>query len=245
VLPLADRNPTRRTPVITVLLILVNVGVFVLWQGGGSFGAKEDTKFAYEHGAVPCELVTGRPITAFEANNDAGDEAPRGALEVFPDKNVYVAVLVSMFLHGGWIHLLGNMLFLWIFGNNIEDRLGPVRFVAFYLVGGLVATGAQVLFDTHSTVPLVGASGAIAGVMGAYLIWYPSAPILTFIFFFLVEIPASVWLVIWFVLQFFTSPTSGVAYMAHIGGFVFGLLVALSLRDDGGLRRGPRALPSV
>ena len=243
-LPLADRNPTRRTPVVTILLILVNVGVFVLWQGGGSFSAQEDTEFAYEHAAVPCELVTGHPITAFEANHAACDEAPRGSIEVFPDKNVYLAVLVSMFLHGGWFHLLGNMLFLWIFGNNIEDRLGPARFFVFYLVAGLVATGAQVLFDAHSTVPLVGASGAIAGVMGAYLIWYPSAPILTFIFFFLVEIPASVWLVIWFVLQFFTSPTSGVAYMAHIGGFVFGLLLALSLRDTGGARHGPRALPT-
>ena len=228
---------------VTILLIAVNVGVFVLWQGGGSFTAQEDTQFSYEHAAIPCELVTGRPITAFEANHDACDQVPQGTPEVYPDKNVYVAVLVSMFLHGGWLHLLGNMLFLWIFGNNIEDKLGPVRFLVFYLVAGLVATGAQVLFDAHSVVPLVGASGAIAGVMGAYLIWFPSAPILTLVFIVLVEIPASVWLVIWFVMQFFTSPTSGVAYMAHIGGFVFGLIIALSLRDA--VRsRGPRALPS-
>ena len=240
-LPIADRNPTTRVPVVTILLILVNVAVFVVWQGGGSVTGEEDTKFAFEHAAVPCELVTGRPITYNEVNADACDH-PTG-VQVAPDKNVYLAVLVSMFLHGGWLHLLGNMLFLWIFGNNIEDRLGSLRFLAFYLVSGFVATGAQVVFDAHSVVPLVGASGAIAGVMGAYLIWFPAAPILTFIFFFLVEIPASVWLVIWFVTQFFTSPTSGVAYMAHIGGFVFGIVIALALRTPT-VRRGPRALPT-
>ena len=243
-LPIADRNPTTRTPVVTILLILVNVAVFLIWQGGGSFTAEEDTTFAYEHAAVPCELLTGHPITIDEIEQDQCiDSPPRGAVEVFPDKNVYLAVLVSMFLHGGWLHLLGNMLFLWIFGNNVEDRLGPARYLAFYLIAGLIATAAQVLLDSHSVVPLVGASGAISGVMGAYLVWFPGAPILTVVFFFLVEIPASVWLVIWFVLQFFTSPTSGVAYMAHIGGFVFGVVIALVLRDAL-VRRGPRSLPS-
>src|SRR5207237_9527418 len=108
VLPLADRNPTSRTPVVTILLILVNIGVFVVWQGGGSFSADEDTKFTFEHAAIPCALVTGPPITDVEEH--AGkclDHPPRGAIEFFPDKNVYLAALVSMFLHGGWFHLLG------------------------------------------------------------------------------------------------------------------------------------------
>jgi membrane associated rhomboid family serine protease len=144
-----------------------------------------------------------------------------------------------MFLHGGWLHLLGNMLFLWIFGNNIEDRLGPLRFVLFYLAGGVVATLAQVFFDTSSVIPLIGASGAIAAVMGAYLVWFPRAPILTLLFFFFIEIPAGIWLTIWFVMQFFTGPNSGVAYMAHVGGFVFGILVGAVVRRTDWWRRRP------
>jgi membrane associated rhomboid family serine protease len=242
-LPLADRNPTVRTPYVTVLLILVNIGVFVFWQGGGTLSAEEDTSFTFEHAAVPCELVTGHPITDLEVRTGKClDHPPEGAHEFFPDKNVYVAALLSMFLHGGWFHLLGNMLFLWIFGNNIEDKLGPLTYLVFYVVGGLVATAAQVVFDMNSVIPLVGASGAIAAVMGAYLVWFPSAPILTLIFVFIVPIPAGIWLAIWFVLQFFTGPNSGVAYMAHIGGFVFGMVVAWALRNTDWWKR--RSLPA-
>jgi membrane associated rhomboid family serine protease len=149
-----------------------------------------------------------------------------------------------MFMHAGWLHLLGNMLFLWIFGNNIEDKLGPLRFVLFYLAGGVLATFAQVAFDTSSVIPLVGASGAIAAVMGAYLVWFPRAPILTLLLIFFVEIPAGIWLAIWFVTQFFTGPNSGVAYMAHIGGFVFGMLVAAVIRKTNWWRQpSPTAYP--
>jgi membrane associated rhomboid family serine protease len=230
-LPLADRNPTMRAPVFTVLLIGINIAVFVFWQGGGTFTAEEDSNFTYEHAAVPCELVQGRAVTDVEIRADECFSHPPGfAREVFPSKHIYLAVVVSMFLHGGWLHLLGNMLFLWIFGNNIEDRLGSARFLAFYLAGGVVATIAQVVFDTSSVVPLIGASGAIAAVMGAYLVWFPRAPILTLLLFFFVEIPAGIWLAIWFGLQFFTGPDSGVAYMAHIGGFGFGLAVAALLQ---------------
>ncbi|MEY2421276.1 MAG: hypothetical protein QOI95_1343 [Acidimicrobiaceae bacterium] len=233
-LPLADRNPTLRAPVFTALLIGINIAVFVFWQGGGTFTAAEDTKFTYEHAAIPCELTTGHPVTDVEiASGTCLAHPPRFAHEEFPSKNVWLAALVSMFMHGGWLHLLGNMLFLWIFGNNIEDKLGPLRFVLFYLAGGVVATVAQVGFDTNSVIPLVGASGAIAAVMGAYLVWFPRAPILTLLFFIFIEIPAGIWLAIWFVLQFFTGPNSGVAYMAHIGGFVFGLVVAALLRSTG------------
>jgi len=230
-LPIADRNPATRAPVFTVLLIGINLAVFVFWQGGGTFTAREDSAFTLEHAAIPCELSTGHPVTNVEIRTGrCFDNPPRFAREEFPAKQVYIAIVVSMFLHAGWLHLLGNMLFLWIFGNNVEDRLGPALFVGFYLAGGVVATAAQVALDTRSVVPLVGASGAIAAVMGAYLVWFPRAPILTLLFIFFVEIPAGIWLSIWFVLQFFTGPNSDVAYMAHIGGFVFGLLVALIVR---------------
>jgi membrane associated rhomboid family serine protease len=241
VIPLRDRNPTSRRAILTIVLILVNVGVFVFWQGGGTVGAQEDTDFTFEHAAIPCELTTGHPVVVQRGNPvcvDAGN--PRR--EAFPDKSVYLAVIVSLFLHGGWLHLLGNMLFLWIFGNNIEDKLGPLGYIGFYLAGGIIATAAQVLLDSSSVIPLIGASGAIAAVMGAYLVWFPRAPILTIALFFLVEVPAAIWLAIWFVLQFFTGPDSGVAYMAHIGGFVFGAVVALLLRNTEWWRRrsGPQ-----
>jgi membrane associated rhomboid family serine protease len=232
-----------RAPVFTVLLIAINIGVFVLWQGGGTFTSEEDTRFTFEHAAVPCELTTGHPVTVEEVNSGTCESRPApDEHEVAPGKNVYLAALVSMFMHGGWLHLLGNMLFLWIFGNNVEDKLGPLRFVLFYLAGGIVATAAQVVFDSGSVIPLVGASGAIAAVMGAYMVWFPWAPILTLVLFFFIELPAGVWLAIWFVSQFFIGPNSGVAYMAHIGGFAFGLVVAALLRNTSWWRR--RALPA-
>jgi membrane associated rhomboid family serine protease len=246
-LPLADRNPTMRTPFVTVLLIAINIAVFVLWQGGGTFTSEEDTRFTFEHAAIPCELTTGHPVTVEEVNRGTCESQP-GAdeHEIAPGKNVYLAAIVSMFMHGGWLHLLGNMLFLWIFGNNIEDRLGPLRFLLFYLAGGIVATAAQVVFDSSNVIPLVGASGAIAAVMGAYMVWFPSAPILTLVLFFFIEVPAGIWLAIWFVSQFFIGPNSGVAYMAHVGGFVFGLLVAAAVRNtDWWKRRTVPAYPLV
>ena len=240
-LPLADRNPTRRTPVVTIALILVNLFVFMFWQGGGTLGSEEESEFAFEHAAVPCELTTGHPVTDVEVRTSrCFDEPPEFAHELVPEKNVYLSALVSMFLHGGWLHLLGNMLFLWIFGNNIEDKLGWARYLAFYVAGGVAATFVQVFYEPTSVIPMVGASGAIAAVMGAYLVWFPWAPILTLAFFFVVQIPAAVWLGIWFVMQFFTGPDSGVAFMAHVGGFVFGVVVAGLLRNTDWWRRRAR-----
>ena len=139
-----------------------------------------------------------------------------------------------MFLHGGILHLGGNMLFLWVFGNNVEDRLGPVGYLAFYLLAGVVATGAHLAIQPQSTVPVIGASGAIAGVMGAYLVWFPNVPIRTLVFLgflvFFPEIRAKWLLGFWFVSQFFVSPNDGVAWMAHVGGFVVGVLTALLFR---------------
>ena len=157
--------------------------------------------------------------------------------ELYPDKNVWLPVLFSMFLHGGLLHLGGNMVFLWIFGNNIEDRLGPILYLL-YVAGGLVAALAHVLVAPDSTIPVVGAPGAIAAVMGAYLVWFPGRAGPHLIFFFLilfVDIRARWLLIGWFIMQFFTSPDSGVAWVAHVGGFAFGVLVALAIRASGGL----------
>jgi membrane associated rhomboid family serine protease len=162
-----------------------------------------------------------------------------------------------MFLHAGWLHILGNMLYLWIFGNNVEDRLGRIPFLLFYLVGGITAALTQVVIDPHSQVPLVGASGAIAAALGAYIVLFPGARILSLVFlgFFyqLLEVPALVILGFWFVLQLIsgaaalgaTTATGGVAFFAHIGGFVMGVAVGLLLRvvGAGTVRGRPRSVP--
>jgi membrane associated rhomboid family serine protease len=158
----------------------------------------------------------------------------------FPDKSVIAALLTSMFLHGSLLHLGGNMLYLWVFGNNIEDTRGPIVYLVFYLASGVVATFAHIALDPGSTIPLVGASGAIAGVMGAYLVLFPRVRIRSLIIFFFImfrDIEARWLLGIWFVMQFFTGQDSGVAWAAHVGGFAFGVLVGLVWRA----RRGPDA----
>ena len=162
---------------------------------------------------------------------------PRAALR--PGKLVFGSLLVATFLHAGLLHLLGNLLFLWVFGNNVEDRLGHVLFALFYLAGGVVASLAHVVVNPSSTVPLVGASGAIAAVMGAYLVWFPNARVRTLVFIFVMDLRA-VWVLgIWFLFQFFTDPNDGVAWMAHVGGFLFGMAVALVVRAAGGGRPDP------
>jgi rhomboid family protein len=236
VIPLHDTNPTRRTPVITLLIIAACVLVYgyqvlLMIQGGDA----ALTDFITRWGVVPAELVE-----AFRS----------GAVASFES----VTLITSQFLHGSLVHIGGNMLYLWIFGNNIEDRFGRLRFLAFYLVGGVVAGLSQVAIDPTSTIPTIGASGAIAAVLGAYLVLFPRARVTTVIFliFFyqLIEIPAVVVLGFWFVLQLFDglgslgpmgeATTGGVAFFAHIGGFVFGAAVALLVRlwsDRRGLGR--------
>jgi len=259
-IPLKDYNPTRRFPVVTVMLIATNLVVFFLVQRPFDRGL-DDAKFSYKTAAIPCEIARGRPLTKSEVLRTFGDadgdgvvDSPKdtkacgaddrgegGSGPAFPGKSVWLAVLYSMFLHGSFLHIGGNMLYLWIFGNNIEDSMGPLPYLGFYLVSGLVATAAHVLAQPASTVPVVGASGAIAGVMGAYLVLFPnvkirSAIILVF-FFFLRDIRAKWLLGFWFVLQFMTNPASGVAWVAHVGGFAFGAAIALALR--GRLRSEP------
>ncbi len=256
-LPLRDDNPTRRFPVVTILLLLANVAVFFLVQPEANEAAGvESLEFSLERAAIPCEVVQGRPLTVGEVQQTfiAGDDtACQGdasvGRELFPEKGVLLAVLTSMFLHGGLVHLGGNLLFLWIFGNNIEDRFGPVRYLLFYLAAGVAATAAHILVQPDSTVPLVGASGAIAGVMGAYLIWFPRVRILTLAFFIITAIQARWVLGFWFVSQFFVNPNGGVAWMAHVGGFVFGVAIALVIKGSGGAQRAalrrPYASPST
>ena len=162
---------------------------------------------------------------------------------LFANKNVYLAVLFSMFLHGSWLHVLGNMLFLWVFGNNVEDRFGHLGYAVFYLFAGFVAALAHIAVNSTSTAPFLGASGAIAGVMGAYLVLWPRARVLTWVaalLFLVVYLPAWLVLGVWFGFQFFTDPNTGVAWVAHVGGFVCGMVVAFALRD---VLRPRRQLP--
>jgi membrane associated rhomboid family serine protease len=231
VIPLKDDNPTRTTPVVTILLIVACVVVYFGLQSG-----REQSEFTYRRAAVPCEVVTGTPMTSEEIAT--GDCTRRDTQDpVFPQKNVLLALLTSMFLHGSILHLGGNMLYLWVFGNNIEDRQGKVVYLLFYLAAGVVATFAHILLDPGSTVPVIGASGAIAGVMGAYLVLFPRVQIRSLLIFFFVlvrDIEARWLLGFWFVSQFFVSPNEGVAWAAHVGGFVFGVLAGLVWRARGG-----------
>ena len=251
-IPLKDHNPTRRFPVVTVLLLVANVYVYFLVQRP-SEGEQRQVEFSLSYAAIPCELVQGEPLSenelvrTFGRANDSEACAPAGTDDSpvgFPDKQVYLAVFYSMFLHGSLLHIAGNMLFLWVFGNNIEDRMGIAGYVLFYLAGGLAATAAHVLVQPNSTIPVVGASGAIAGVMGAYLVLFPNVRIFSVVFLILVffrDIAAKWLLGFWFVSQFFTNPNEGVAWVAHVGGFAFGALVALLLRDR--LRPAPAPDP--
>ncbi len=255
-IPLRDENPTHRPALVTWAIIVICVGVYTFVQpsslpsvypGNDVEKITEEIRFTYRWAAIPCEITRGRPLTVEEigATQIRGDmsacrDRPRGRT-AFPGKWVWSAVIVSMFLHGSWLHLGGNMIFLWIFGNNIEDHLGHLRYLAFYLVSGVVATAAHVVADPRSTVPLVGASGAIAGVLGAYAVWFPWARVRCMSILFIIPVffdMRAAWLLgVWFVSQFFTAPGSGVAWLAHVGGFVFGVLVGLYARTDARFRR--------
>jgi rhomboid family protein len=231
-IPLKDDIPTRRFPIVTVALIAINVIVyFVIEQGLWDLGQTGNERVV-EYGAIPREITD--PGTQCVADPSASFIQCRASEFVSGQPPFWVTMFTSMFLHGSLLHLGGNMLFLWIFGNNIEDSMNRAVFVVFYLLAGLVAVGLHVLSDTNSAVPTVGASGAIAGVLGAYARLYPRARVVTLVFiiiiFTVITLPAVLVLGVWFVLQLlpaFSDPAStggGVAYYAHIGGFLFGLL---------------------
>ncbi|HEV8374999.1 MAG TPA: rhomboid family intramembrane serine protease [Candidatus Polarisedimenticolia bacterium] len=209
-LPLRDDNPSRRFPAVTLLLIGANLAVFVYEI---SLGPRLLERFVFTYGAIPASFLHSSPGS-----------------EPFPFP--WITLLTSMFLHGGIMHLVGNMLYLWIFGDNIEDTLGPVKFLLFYLLCGGAAASVQIALRSDSTAPMVGASGAIAGILGAYALLFPGHRIQTLVFVFvfvrIVPMPALVLLGLWFLMQVVSAPSSGgagVAFFAHIGGFITGMLL--------------------
>ena len=235
--PIADENTDRRTtPIVNYILIGINVLVFVFLQGFGN-----NDHFTYAYSTVPAEIVTGRDITT---PNRVLEHPVTGQTVEIPGLQptlipVYLTLITSLFMHGGIAHLFGNMLFLWIFGDNIEDRLGHIRYVIFYLVCGVLASLAHV-FTTVATaggneesllIPSLGASGAISGVLGAYLLLFPTKRVMVIISWFVTAVPAFIAIGLWFVFQLISglgmlgsgAQAGGVAYAAHIGGFIAGL----------------------
>jgi membrane associated rhomboid family serine protease len=263
-LPLKDNIPTSRFPVVTAALILINVVVFI-WQLSLSDdpnsstspkvpGLSESDERIIELGAIPYRLThPGKDCGVVTATRGVADrldpivcegsekrrkaeETPGVEVVDLEEPPFWITALTSMFMHGGWLHIIGNMLFLWVFGNNVEDRMGRLRFPLFYVLSGLVAVYAQSLVDPSATVPTIGASGAVAGVLGGYILLHPRARVVTLVviifFITLIEIPAMILLGIWAVLQFLPAlgqigaqDVAGeeVAYLAHVGGFLFGL----------------------
>jgi rhomboid family protein len=235
--PLKDDVPTQSFPLITVTLIVINVAIYLyeFFLGLPASSSRTATleaervyeHFVYEFGLVPCRVAQTCPARL--STMLAGAPPP------------WLTVLTSMFLHGGLFHVGGNMLYLWIFGNNVEDAMGRPRFVAFYLVCGVTAAVAQYLSDPGSAVPMIGASGAVSGALGAYLLLYPSARVWTLVgfgfFWRMVPVPAVLWIGFWIVVQvvnaaftFGRGEPGGVAFLAHLGGFLAGMILVFPLR---------------
>jgi membrane associated rhomboid family serine protease len=261
--PLKDNIPLARIPVVTIALMAINVVAYLLEirHGGSFFGGPSET-VAVHYGAIPyelthpgqhCNLVTQAtahgPVSGVACQGEAGASGSSPAQPA-----TWLTVFTSMFLHGSFLHIFANMLFLAIFGPTLEDKVGRLRFLAFYLLGGLIALAAQTAVDPNSTAPMLGASGAIAAVLGGYILLYPRARVvsLVFIVFFVtvIEVPAYVLLGIWFLLQLWFDASGlaeplggeGVAYFAHIGGFLFGLLAIRLLAPRAWAARGQAAL---
>jgi membrane associated rhomboid family serine protease len=231
VFPISDDNSDRTTtPFVNYVLIALNVLVFVLFQGFGS-----NDKFTYAWSTVPVEITTGRDVDKPVVVRDPMTNEVAGQIELQPTPgSVYLTLLTSMFMHGGWAHLLGNMLYLWIFGDNIEDKLGHLRYLAFYLVCGFVADMSHVLLNANSYIPSLGASGAISGVLGGYILLFPRRKVNAIVVRLYTTIPAWAAIGIWFVFQLINGlgvlgqgsrEGGGVAYAAHVGGFVAGLVL--------------------
>lgn len=228
--PIRDENPQLNTPHITYALIALNVVAWLLVQGTGIEPTL--TQSVCTFGLIPAdltskELVSNGPMCPIDGNPD------------------WHTMVTSMFMHGSWMHLIGNMWFLWIFGNNVEDSMGSFRFAIFYIVSGLAASAAQVIADTGSVIPMVGASGAIGGVMGAYIVLYPKVHVHMFFFFRTFAIPAIMMLGYWIVMQLVGGFTSigakggGVAFWAHIGGFIAGMGLIFVFKNEQLLARHP------
>jgi len=232
--PLYDENPTLHRSFLTLLIIAANAAIWVFVQGIGFDPGL--TKSVFTYGLIPGELLKTIP---------AGTSIPLSdhLAYVIEAKPHWITLISSMFMHGGWLHIIGNMWFLRVFGDNVEDSMGPIRFLFFYLICGIAAAGAQIALSPSSAVPMVGASGAISGVMGAYVLLYPRAPIHTLVFlgFFVTRIivPAYLMLGYWFVLQLFGtmgSRNGGVAFAAHVGGFIAGCVLIFFFKKSERLR---------
>lgn len=221
-IPLKDDIPSRNYPIVTVSLIVVNVIVFFYEL----FLGEQLEPFIRTFGVIPIKYFY------------SGIRLEDGSVILFSLEEKIIPLFTSMFLHGGWLHLISNMLYLWIFGDNVEDRMGHFRFILFYILCGLAAAGAHIITNPESDIPTIGASGAIAGVLGGYLFLYPYARVIVIIpilfFWDIIKLPALLVLGLWFVTQLFqgtlaltveTSATGGVAWWAHIGGFVFGMII--------------------
>ena len=244
--PISDDNERGHGPAfVSLAFIALNVLVFLVLQGAGA--STEGAEFTYGYSAVPFEITNGVDLVEPEPVTVGGEtiEVPQ---EPGPTP-IWLTLFTSLFMHGGWLHLAGNMLFLWVFGDNVEHRIGHGLFVVFYLVAGILASFAQILVDTASVIPTLGASGAISGVLGAYLVMFPTNRVLVLVIRFPVWVPAIVVIGLWAVLQFIngfgaiavTEETAGgVAYMAHIGGFVAGLLAGFVFRMTFREPRHPR-----
>jgi membrane associated rhomboid family serine protease len=222
--PLADENePGYGLAWVNLALIAINVAVFLLLQQAGG-----NNDFTYGFSAVPFEITHGVDLIGSQGGIP---QAPG------PDP-IYFTLISSMFMHGGWLHIGGNMLFLWIFGDNVEHRIGHLTYLVFYLVAGVIAAFAQILVSPNSAIPSLGASGAISGVLGAYIVMFPGNRVTVFVFRFLTQVPAVAAIGIWALLQFVnglgsvavSQETGGVAYMAHIGGFVAGVIAGFLFR---------------
>ncbi|MBS2963442.1 rhomboid family intramembrane serine protease [Actinocrinis puniceicyclus] len=256
VIPIHDKNPVRRTAYVTYALIALNFLVFLVGPSASVIGsptpaqACAQQRYFVEHGAIPYELMHDQQLTpaqepAISVDTNAGERIC--VLGPLPHKVPAVSVLTAMFIHAGWLHLLGNMLFLYVFGNNVEDRLGRLHFLLFYLAGGYIAAYAFAAINPAAVTPLVGASGAIAAVLGAYLYLFPKAKVTSlvpFLFFIPLRFPAWAVLGSWFVLQLpsvqhlLGEPTdTTVAYVAHVAGFIAGFLYIMLVAGRG--RAGP------
>jgi len=258
VIPFRDNIPSRRTPVFTVLLIAANVAVFLV-EAAMNLSARQ--RLIERFGVIPYKFkIAGRGPHVVEVREQRPvqvgpfvriDEVVREVHFKGTWAAAIVPLFTSMFMHGGWMHVIGNMWFLWLFGDNVEDRLGRGRFLILYIVSGLIAGLTQVLVNWGEVVPIIGASGAVAGILGAYMVSYPYARILTLVPFFyffwpVVELPAITFLGFWFLMQFFQgtaalagASAAGVAWWAHMGGFVAGIILVGLLAPVPHGRRGP------
>ena len=249
VLPIGDENERGTGPALVSLAFIgLNVAVFLLLQAGGGPSGEA---FTYGYSAVPYEITTGEDLTEPTPVEVQGELVPIPQ-EPGPSP-IWLTLLTSMFMHGGWLHLGGNMLFLWIFGDNVEHRIGHIPYAVFYVIAGVIASFAQILSNADSLIPTLGASGAISGVLGAYLVMFPANRVTVIFLRFPMQVPAIVAIGLWAVFQFISGVGSiavtdetagGVAYLAHIGGFVAGVVAGFLFRAVFNEPRRPRGTPA-